>query len=82
MEQTLSKKIRVREVEVRRIIGKKNVKNKTYSYEYYTLSLNLYVPRNIVEKYGYEFVVIRDEDKGIITIMPKKLAEEQGIIPK
>jgi len=38
MEQTLSKKIRVREVEVRRIVGKKNVKNKTYSYEYYTLS--------------------------------------------
>jgi len=45
-------------------------------------SLNLYVPRNIVERYGYEFVVIRDEDKGIITIMPKKLAEEQGTISK
>ncbi len=82
MEQLLHKKIRVRETEVRRIIGKKNVKNKTYNYEYYTLSLNLYVPRNIVEKYGYEFVIVRDEDKGVVTIMPKKLAEEQGIITK
>jgi len=76
--QTLQK-TKARIVEVRRVIGKKHVKNKTYSYDYYTLSLNLYVPRNIVEKYGKEYVVIKDEESGIITVMPRKVAEERGI---
>ncbi|MDK6029311.1 hypothetical protein QPL79_08045 [Ignisphaera sp. 4213-co] len=72
-------KAKTRVVEARRIIGKKHVKDKTYSYDYYTLSLNLYVPRNIVNKYGKEFVVVKEEETGIITIMPKKIAEEKGI---
>jgi len=70
---------RIRTVEVRKIIGKKNVKDRTYHYEYYTLPLNIYVPRNVVERWGTEFVVIRDDENGIITIMPKKLAIEKGI---
>lgn len=72
-------KSKIRKVEVRKIIGRKNVKDKVYSYEYFTLSLNLYIPRNIVEKFGADFVIIRDEEQGIITIMPQKLAEKKGI---
>lgn len=72
-------KSKIRRVEVRKIIGRKNVKDKVYSYEYFTLSLNLYIPRNIVEKFGADFIIIRDEEQGIITIMPQKLAEKKGI---
>ncbi|MCC6045249.1 MAG: hypothetical protein LM572_00500 [Ignisphaera sp.] len=79
MDTQMLQKTKARIVEVRRVIGKKHVKNKTYSYDYYTLSLNLYVPRNIVEKYGKEYVVIKDEESGIITVMPRKVAEERGI---
>jgi len=72
-------KSKIRRVEVRKIIGRKNVKDKVYSYEYFTLSLNLYIPRSIVEKFGADFIIIRDEEQGIITIMPQKLAEKKGI---
>ncbi|MCC6016192.1 MAG: hypothetical protein LM582_04010 [Desulfurococcaceae archaeon] len=72
-------KQRVRVVTVRKITGKKSIKDKVYTYEYYTLSLNLYVPKDVVERYGSEFVIIKDEEKNIITIIPKKIAEEQGI---
>jgi hypothetical protein len=72
-------KQRVRVVTVRKITGKKSIKDKVYTYEYYTLSLNLYVPKDVVERYGAEFVIIKDEEKNIITIIPKKIAEEQGI---
>jgi len=79
VNSTESSKLKIRKAEVRKIIGRKNVKDKVYSYEYFTLSLNLYIPRNIIEKFGTDFVVIRDEEQGIITIMPRKLAEEKGI---
>ncbi|MCS7111355.1 MAG: hypothetical protein N3D82_03790 [Ignisphaera sp.] len=79
METVGTSKLRIRRVEVRRIIGHKNVKDRIYSYEYFTLSLNLYIPRNIVEKFGSNFIVVRDEEQGIITIMPQKLAERKGI---
>jgi hypothetical protein len=72
-------KQKVRVVTVRKITGKKSIKDKLYTYEYYTLSLNLYVPKDVVERYGSEFVVIKDEEKNIVSIMPKKIAEEQGI---
>ena len=72
-------KQRVRVVTARKITGKKSIKDKVYTYEYYTLSLNLYVPKDVVERYGSEFVIIKDEEKNIITIIPKKIAEEQGI---
>jgi hypothetical protein len=72
-------KQKVRVVTVRKITGKKSIKDKLYTYEYYTLSLNLYVPKDVVERYGSEFVVIKDEEKNVVSIMPKKIAEEQGI---
>jgi len=68
--------IRVKYVRVRRVVGRKRIKGRVYSYEYYVLSLNLYIPRNIVEKWGDEFVVIKDMERGVITIMPRKLAEK------
>ena len=69
----------VRRVAVaRKIIGKKRVKDKIYTYEYYTLPLNLYLPKSMVEKWGTEFIVERDDERGIITIKPKKLEESKG----
>ncbi|MEM0371918.1 MAG: hypothetical protein QXG46_05085 [Ignisphaera sp.] len=72
-------KQKIRIVNVRKIMGRKNIKNKLYTYEYYTLSLNLYIPKDVVEKYGNEFVVIKDEEKNIISVMPRKVAEAQGV---
>ncbi len=60
-----------REVVVRKIIGRKTVKDKTYTYTYYTLPLNLYIPKSVVDKYGTEFIVEKDFDRGVITIKPK-----------
>ena len=71
------KKVRV--VNVRKITGRKSIKNKLYTYEYYTLSLNLYIPKDVVERYGSEFVVVKDDESGTITVMPKALAKERGI---
>lgn len=79
MSLEIGGRTKARLVEARRIVGKKHIRDKTYSYDYYTLSLNLYVPRNIVDKYGKEFVVIKEEETGIITIMPRKIAEEKGV---
>lgn len=70
---------RARVVHVKRITGRKSIKDRQYTYEYYTLSLNLYIPKDVVERFGTEFVVVRDEEKHTISIMPKKVAEEQGI---
>jgi hypothetical protein len=69
---------RIREVTVREIKGRKTLGGKTYEYVYYTLPLNLYIRKHIVEKWGKEFIVERDDDKGIIIIKPKKLAEEEA----
>lgn len=41
-----------REVEAKRLVGKKQVRGKVYEYEYYTLPLNLYIPKSMVEKFG------------------------------
>lgn len=59
-----------RAVELRRLIGVKKVKEKTYEYEYYTLPLLLYIPKSMVKKYGTKYVVQIDEDSGTITIRP------------
>jgi len=71
-----SKHMKIKHVRVKRVVGRKEVKGRTYVYEYYVLSLNLYIPRSIVEKWGEEFVVIKDVNRGVITIVPKKLAEK------
>ncbi|WP_126451255.1 hypothetical protein [Sulfodiicoccus acidiphilus] len=60
-----------REVEARKLTGKKVVKGRVYQYEYYTLPLNLYVPKSMVEKFGTRFYLQVDEDSGIIIIRPK-----------
>ncbi len=61
-----------REVVVRKVVGRKTVKDKIYTYTYYTLPLNLYIPKSVVDKYGMEFIVEKDIEKGVITIKPKK----------
>jgi len=61
-----------RVVEVKRLVGKKAVNGKTYEYEYYTLPLNLYIPKSMVEKHGTKYYLKYDEEKGIITISPTK----------
>ncbi len=64
--------IRRREAKVKKISGKKNVRGKTYTYEYYTLPLNLYIPKSMVEKWGEDYIIERDEEKGMILIKSKK----------
>ncbi len=64
--------ITVREVSIRKVVGKKTVKDKVYTYTYYTLPLNLYIPKSVVDRYGTEFIIERDDEKGTITIRPKK----------
>ena len=61
-----------RATSARRILGRKVVNGKEYRYVYYTLPLNLYLPKSMVEKWGTEFIIERDEDSGKITIISKK----------
>ncbi|QKQ99254.1 hypothetical protein GWK48_01560 [Metallosphaera tengchongensis] len=60
-----------REVEAKRLVGKKQVRGKVYEYEYYTLPLNLYIPKSMVEKFGKKYTLQVDEDTGTITIKPR-----------
>ena len=69
--------VRRRTVTARTITGKKTVKDKVYQYEYYTLPLNLYLPKSMVEKWGTEFIIERDEEKGRITIYSVKSVESK-----
>lgn len=64
--------MRSRTVEVKKTIGRKTVKGKTYEYEYYTLPLNLYIPKYMVEKFGTQYLLVLDEENGTITIKPAK----------
>ena len=65
---------RVREAKAKKTIGSKVVGGKKYTYEYFTLPLNLYIKKHIVEKYGTDFIVELDEDSGVIIIRPKKVS--------
>jgi hypothetical protein len=64
--------VKKREVRVKKITGKKRVGDKVYTYTYYTLPLNLYIPRTMVERWGEEYIVEKDEERGIIVIRSKK----------
>ncbi|EZQ01802.1 MULTISPECIES: hypothetical protein [Acidianus] len=57
-----------REVMAKRLVGKKFVRGKVYEYEYYTLPLNLYIPKSMIEKYGTKYTLQVDEESGTITI--------------
>lgn len=57
-------------VHAKKLVGKKRTKEKTYDYVYFTLPLNLYLPKSMVEKYGTEYLLTFDEDAGTITIRP------------
>jgi len=59
-----------RVVEAKRLVGKKTVRGKTYEYEYFTLPLNLYIPKSMVEKHGTKYYLHYDEETGTITIKP------------
>ena len=63
---------KIKEVKARKNIGRKTIRGKQYTYEYYTLPVNLYLPKKYVEKFGTEFTVEINEDKGTITIKPRK----------
>lgn len=68
--------VRRRIVTARKMMGRKAIKDKIYQYEYYTLPLNLYLPKSMIEKWGTEFVVERDEEKGKIVIYSTRSAEK------
>jgi len=69
---------RVRVVSAREIKGRKVIGEKVYEYVYYTLPLNRCVRRNVIERWGREFIVESDPDNGIVVIKPKKLAEQEA----
>jgi hypothetical protein len=64
--------MREREVEAKRLIGKKIVKGKKYEYEYYTLPLNIYIPKSMIEKFGTKYKLTFNEAEGTIIIKPVK----------
>ncbi|MEM0373712.1 MAG: hypothetical protein QXV69_02155 [Sulfolobaceae archaeon] len=64
--------MREREVEAKRLIGKKTVKGKVYEYEYYTLPLNIYIPKSMIEKFGTKYKLTFIESEGTIVIKPVK----------
>jgi hypothetical protein len=70
--------VRRRQVKVREVLGRKIVNNKEYRYTYYTLPLNIYIPKHIVEKYDRDYVLEIDPETGEIRAYPKKLAETRG----
>lgn len=72
--------MKVRSVEARTMKGKKEVGGKTYEYEYYTLPLNLYIKKYVVERWGKDFVVEVDEDIGVVCIKPKKIGDLLGLV--
>jgi len=57
-------------------IAKKRYKNKVYTYPYYMLTIEKYIPKRIVQKYGLEYVVLFDPATGTVTAMPKKVYEQ------
>jgi len=63
-------KMKERIIEAKRRTGKKTVRGKTYEYEYYSLTPYIYVPKDIVKKFGTKFLLQVDEENGIITIKP------------
>lgn len=69
---------RVRDAQVREVIGKKTVKGKLYTYTYYTLPLNIYIPKHVVYRYGKDYIVIINSETGEIRAMPKKLYEKEN----
>ncbi|WP_048816677.1 hypothetical protein [Caldisphaera lagunensis] len=71
--------VRDRVVMAKELKGKKDVNGKSYEYEYYTLPLNIYVKKHIIEKFGKNFVVEIDENTGVICIKPKPLEDFIGI---
>ncbi|ABU81212.1 hypothetical protein [Ignicoccus hospitalis] len=68
---------RVRDALVREVVGKKVVNDKLYKYTYYTLPLNIYIPKHVVHKYGREYIVIINSETGEIRAMPKALYEQK-----
>jgi len=64
--------MREREVEAKRLVGKKTVKGKVYEYEYYTLPLNIYIPKSMIEKFGTRYKLTFIESEGTIVIKPVK----------
>lgn len=68
--------VRRRTVTARKMVGKKTIKDKVYQYEYYTLPLNLYLPKSMIDKWGTEFVVERDDEKGRILIYSTRSTEK------
>ncbi len=71
------KNLRTRETEAKEIVGKKVLKGKVYSYTYFTLPLNIYLPKHIVERYGKKFVLKMNTETGEIYIAPKSLLEDK-----
>ena len=65
--------LKVREVKLKKRVGKKNVNGKEYRYEYYTLPLLLYIPKQIAER--SDGFVLEYYDGGVFVLRPKASKE-------
>ena len=55
---------------VKKYQGKKEIKGKTYDWEYYVLNLSLYLPKDWVTNWGTKYKLKADENRGVIVIEP------------
>ena len=59
-----------KKVKARPIKGKKIVKGKKYEFTYYVLPMMMYVRKHIIEGVGDEFIIERDNDRGVLLVYP------------
>lgn len=71
--------MKVRNVKAREMKGRKEVGSKVYEYEYFTLPLNIYVKKHVIERWGGEFTIEMDEDTGVVCIKPKAIGDLLGL---
>ncbi|ESQ25473.1 MAG: hypothetical protein OSP8Acid_07890 [uncultured Acidilobus sp. OSP8] len=72
-------KVKVRHIKAREVKGRKEVGSKVYEYEYFTLPLNIYVKKHVIERWGSEFTVEVDDDLGVICVKPKSIGDLLGL---
>jgi len=71
--------LRRKVIRVREITGKRIINKREYHYKYYTLSLNIYIPKRMVEKYGRNYIMEFNRDTGELVIRPSRGTELENI---
>lgn len=59
-------------VKARRYIGKKEVNDNHYEWEYYLITTSIYLDKDWIHTHGDTYILRKDEEKGIIILEPAK----------